>query len=307
MSRLLEYMNENKKVGTFGIAYLDERLRGILKGDLIVLGARSGAGKSTLSNIIATTNARLGVKVALFSLENFKDDNFVEKAYYFYKKEVDDYSLSLRDFASGDFDICREALEKAEKYAEKCYEGINIISRQLNFNIEDLKNGIIDQVKNKGVHLIVLDHLDYVDKYDNDTDYTHINSLMKTIREVQDEYKVAVVAISHLRKTYNSKVTPVIPSIDEFIGSSNKVKEATCVIMFAPDDEENFQMAKESLGKKSTWCCIRKLRMGGIDNKAAKLVFNTKTGDYDKKYALYAVNYSGTKITELERAGMNDF
>ena len=47
------------------------------------------------------------------------DDNFVEKAYYYYKKETRDYSLSLRDFASGDFDICREALDKAEKYAEE--------------------------------------------------------------------------------------------------------------------------------------------------------------------------------------------
>ena len=211
-----------------------------------------------------------------------------------------DYSLSLRDFASGDFDICRDALDKAEKYAEECYKGINVINRQLNFSIEDLKNGIIDQVKNKGVHLIVLDHLDYVDKYDNDTDYTHMNSLMKTIRELQDEYKVAVVAISHLRKAYNSKVSPVIPSIDEFIGSSNKVKEATCVIMFAPDDEGNYKMAKDNTGKKSTWCCIRKLRMGGIDNRAAKLIFNTKTGDYDKNYELYSVDYAGIKTELIE-------
>lgn len=299
-SRLLKYMSENKKVGVFGITYLDEKLKGILRGDLIVVGARSGAGKSTLSNIIATVNARLGVKVALFSLENFKDDNFVEKAYYYYKKEMKDYSLSLRDFASGDFDICREALDKAEKYAEECYKGINVINRQLNFSIEDLKNGIIDQVKNKGVNLIVLDHLDYVDKYDNDTDYTHMNSLMKTIRELQDEYKVAVVAISHLRKVYNSKISPIIPSIDEFIGSSNKVKEATCVIMFAPDDEGNYKMAKDNTGKKSTWCCIRKLRMGGIDNRAAKLIFNTKMGDYDKNYELYSVDYSGIKVELIE-------
>ena len=299
-SRLLKYMSENKKVGIFGITYLDEKLKGILRGDLIIIGARSGAGKSTLSNIIAKVNARLGVKVALFSLENFKDDNFVEKAYYEYIRQMKDYSISLRDFASGDFDICREALDKAEEYAEQCYKGINVINRQVNFSIEDLKNGIIDQVKNKGVNLIVLDHLDYVDKYDNDTDYTHMNSLMKTIRELQDEYKVAVVAISHLRKAYNSKFSPIIPSIDEFIGSSNKVKEATCVIMFAPDDEGNYKMAKDNTGKKSTWCCVRKLRMGGIDNRAAKLIFNTRTGDYDKNYELYSVDYAGTKTELIE-------
>lgn len=300
MGRLLDYMSENKKVGVFGITYLDDRLRGILKGDLIVIGARSGAGKSTLSNIIATVNAKLGVKVALFSLENFKDDNFVERAYYFYKRDVRQYDLSLRDFASGDFDICKESLEKAEQYAENCYKNINVINRQTNFTIEDLKTGIIDQVRNKGVHLIVLDHLDYVDKYDNDSDYTHMNSLMKTIREVQDEYKIAVVAISHLRKNMNAKFAPVIPSIDEFIGSSNKVKEATCVIMFAPDDEGNFKLAGENTGKRSTWCCVRKLRMGGVDNKAAKLIFNTKTGTYDHGYELYKTDYAGIKTELIE-------
>ena len=303
MSRLLDYMSANKKVGAFGISYLDEKLRGILKGDLIVVGARSGAGKSTLSNIIATTNAKLGVKVALFSLENFTDDNFTEKAFYYYRKKMGDYSLSLRDFASGDFDKCFEVLDEAEKYAEKCFKGINIINRQLNFSIEKLKETMIDQVKNQGVHLIVLDHLDYVDKYDNDTDYVHMNSLMKTIRALQDEFKVAVVTISHLRKSYNSKVSPIIPSIDEFIGSSNKVKEATCVIMFAPDDEGNFKMAQDDvgLGKRSTWCCVRKLRMGGIDNKCAKLIFNSKTGDYDPSYELYSVDYSGCKVQKIER------
>lgn len=300
MSRITKYMEENRKVGIFGIDYLDKKLKGILKGDLIVIGARSGAGKSTLSNIIAMTNAKLGVKVALFSLENFPDDNFVEKAYYIYKKEVKDYSLSLRDFASGDFDICFEALEKAEKGAEECYKGINIINRQINFDIEKLKNEFINQVKNENVDLIILDHLDYVDKYDDETDYTHINSLMKTIRALQDEYKVAVVAISHLRKMYNSKTTPIIPSMDEFIGSSNKVKEATCVIMFAPDDKTNFEMAKNDTGRRSTWCCVRKLRMGGIDNKAARLVFNTKTGDYDKNYEIYSVDYSGYKTELIE-------
>lgn len=302
MSRIIKYMENNRKVGIFGIDYLDKKLNGILKGDLIVLGARSGAGKSTLSNIIAMTNARLGVKVALFSLENFPDDNFVEKAYYIYKREAQAWDLSLREFASGDFDICLEALEKAEKEAEECFKGINIINRQLRFDIEKLKEEFINQVRNENVDLIILDHLDYVDKYEQDNDYTHINSLMKTIRELQDEYKIAVVAISHLRKMYNSKTSPKIPSMDEFIGSSNKVKEATCVIMFAPDDETNFKTAKNDTGRRSTWCCVRKLRMGGIDNKAAKLVFNTKTGTYDKNYEMYSVDYSGYN-TELIEGG----
>ena len=298
--RLLDYMENNQMVGIFGVDYLDKKLRGILKNDLIVIGARSGAGKSTLSNIIATANAKKGTKVALFSLENFPDDNFVEKAFYHYRYLVQDYTLSLRDFASGNFDKDFDSLAKSQEYAEKCFENIKMINRQTNFDIEEIKKQII-LCSQEGYKLIILDHLDYVDKFANDTDYTHMNSLMKTIREAQDAFNVAVVAISHLRKNQSMKEPPVIPSMDEFIGSSNKVKEATCVVMFAPDDKSNFDMVKNEGNDniKSTWCCVRKLRMGGIDNKAARLFFDTKTGTYLDSYRLFTVNYSGTRVEEI--------
>lgn len=103
-----------------------------------------------------------------------------------------------------------------------------------------LKNDMISAVANDGCKLLIIDHLDYLDK-DNpaDNDVTHMTELMRTIRELQDDFGVAVIAISHLRKPANAKFMPAVPSVDEFIGSSNKVKEATSVIMFAPDDKEN--------------------------------------------------------------------
>lgn len=298
--RLLDYMEKNQIVGVFGVDYLDQKLKGILKNDLIVIGARSGAGKSTLSTIIATANAKKGTTVALFSLENFPDDNFVEKAFYHYRYLTQDYTLSLREFASGNFDKDLDALTKSQAYAEKCFENIKMINRQAKFDIEDIKKQIV-LCSQEGYKLIILDHLDYVDKYGNDTDYTHINSLMKTIREAQDAFNVAIVAISHLRKNQSFKAPPKIPSVDEFIGSSNKVKEATCVIMFAPDDETNVDMVTNEGNDniKCTWCCIRKLRMGGIDNKAAKLFFDVKTGTYLDNYRLYSVDYSGVNIKEI--------
>lgn len=299
MERLINYMKENEKVGIFGIPYLDWKLNGILKNDLILIGARSGAGKSTLANIIATANKKNGTKVALFSLENFKDDGFVEKAFYKYRKLTNNYQISLRQFASGEFIKDEEALTKSEKYAEECFKNIEMVNRQHNFGIEQVKESIIKQAEN-GCKLIILDHLDYVDKYDNDTEYTHMNSLMKTIREAQDCFHVAVVAMSHLRKGYNAKIMPKVPSMDEFIGSSNKVKEATAVIMFAPDDESNQKSTAVRMQEmKATWCCVRKLRMGGIDNRAVQLMFNTKYGTYEDDYQTYAVDYSGCNLEKI--------
>lgn len=294
MSRLQDYMKNNRKVGCFGIKYLDDRLRGILKGDLILIGARSGAGKSTIAELIATTNSQKGVKVTLLSLENFKDDNFVQKAYYKYKSISGDWELSQRDFASGDFRINQYALNTAENYAENLFKNIHIINRQkFTYGVEQLKNSIIDAVENQGSELIIIDHIDYLDHEANQSENEHMTCLMREIRDAQYAFKVPVVAISHLRKTPFSKGDVIIPSLDEFIGSSNKVKEATCIIMLAPDDESNMQC---NASVKSTWCCIRKLRMGGIDNKAAKIYFDVRQGQYMDTYHVYSVNYSGTKI-----------
>lgn len=294
MSKLQEYMLQNTKVGYFGNTYLDDRLKGILKGDLVLIGARSGSGKSTIAENIATYNASRDVKVTLISLENFEGDNYITSAYYEYKRLTQNWALDLRDFASGDFKIDMFALEKAEKFAENKFKNINLINRQEDYTREDLKNDIITQVKNEKTQLIIIDHLDYLDKYENETDISHISCLMKEIRQAQYAFKVPVVAISHLRKNNNSEIK--IPNVDEFIGSSNKVKESTCVIMFAPDDEANMN---NNSSLKATWCCVRKLRMGGVDNKAARLFFNQKTGNYEDEYNLFKVNYSGTKIEPL--------
>lgn len=292
---LKKYMEQNKKVGVFGVSYLDYKLRGILQGDLIIIGSRSGAGKSTIAEQIAKANK--ANKPSLFSLEDFEGDSFIKAAYYKYIQETKDYVLSLRDFASGDFQADMFALHRAEEHAKATFEGVNIINRKRDFGIVELKEGIIKEVEENNAKLIIIDHLDYVSKYSNESDIQHINDLMRTIRNVQDSFKVAVVAISHLRKSPHVKDAPIIPSMEEFIGSSNKVKEATVVVMLAPDDEGNMETTDKT--KRLTWCCIRKLRMGGIDNTAAKIVFDTNTGQYIEQFHLYRVNYSGTQVEKI--------
>ena len=293
MSKLTDYWKQNKKVGSFGIKYLDDTLRGILKGDLILIGARSGAGKSTIAELIATANSQKGVKVTLLSLENFKDDNFMQKAYYRYKSVSQEWDLNQRDFASGNFEPNEYALREAEKYAEEQYKNIDVINRQkFEFGIESLKTSIIEAVEKNKSELIIIDHIDYLDKEIGQSENEHITCLMREIRDAQYAFKVPVIAISHLRKS-NSKEDVKVPGLDEFIGSSNKVKESTCVIMLAPDDEGNMQTDSRN---KSTWCCIRKLRMGGIKNEAAKIYFDTRRGEYLDSYNVYRINYGGTKV-----------
>lgn len=298
--KLNDYIKDNTLCAKFGIKYLDDKLEGILQGDLILLGARSGAGKSTIADIIATHNAQNGVKVTLISLENFEGDNFIAKAYYKYKESIKDHNLTIRKFASGQFKANAEALRIAEDYANKQYENVHLINRRKDYTIDNLFDDIVGAVCKESSQLVVIDHIDYLDKTDNESEIAHITKLIKTIRNAQYVYKVPVIAISHLRKPTNQRDNVIVPSVDEFIGSSNKVKESTCVIMLAPDEEDNLQNMDNL---KSTWCCIRKLRMGGVDNKAARIYFDTKTGNYKPNYDVFKVNYSGTKVEEIIPSG----
>ena len=299
MSRMTDYWDVNSNVGYFGINYLDKELRGIAKSDLILIGARSGAGKSTIANRIFQKNCEDGRKCALFSLENFTDDLYSHDVMIEYKNITHNYSITPRIWQMNEFKIDYEALEKAEKIVEERYSGKYIVNRQLGYTKEKLKEDMIKAVKG-GKELIILDHIDYVDKDNpNADDITFMTDLMKTIRALQDEYKVAVVALSHLRKPTYRNTSVIIPNENEFIGSSNKSKEATVVILISPDDDGNIKRMDDNL--KGTWFCIRKLRGGGINNKCAKLIYDRRTDEYMDSYELYSVNYEGTKTEFLEK------
>lgn len=298
MKNIKQYMTDNKRIGYFGNSYLDYKLKGINKGDLILIGSRTGAGKSTIAEFIATYNAHKGVKVTLISLENFEGDNILNKAYYYYKLITGNSELHIRDFMCGEFDIDEDALAQAENYAKDCYKNINLITRPpQGFTQEDLKECLTDAKVNKNSELVIIDHLDYFDKLYRETDNEHITKLMNEIREAQYALKIPIVAISHLRK--NGDRECIIPSIDEFIGSSNKAKQATIVIVFAPDDKLNEERAGTWDNKlKSTFCCVRKLRHGGCDNTVGRLEYDTRKGEYSDFWAEHKINYYGTKISE---------
>ena len=301
MSRQTEYWERNYEVGSFGIKYLDKELQGIAKSDLILIGARSGAGKSTIANRIFQKNCDDGKKCALFSLENFNDDLYSHDVMIEYKNITKCFYITPRMWQMNKFKIDYEALEQAEAIVEKRYEGKYIVNRQFEYTKEKLKQDMIKACEN-GKELIILDHIDYVDKDNpNSDDLTFMTDLMKTIRALQDKYQVAVVALSHLRKPTVAKESVIIPNENEFIGSSNKSKEATCVILIAPDDDGNMKMQDDNI--KATWFCIRKLRNGGISNKCARLFYDKQNDLYLDEYEIYGVNYVGTKTEFIEKVG----
>lgn len=274
---------ETSPVGTYGVKFLDDYLVSINKKELILIGASSGCGKSTLAQKIAVTNAKNGVKVGLFSLENSKGDTLRKEIYNEYKRLTQSWDMSFRKFNlmihNQEFDS--EIYEVAEKQAKDTLEGVWLYEKpSRGFTIDDLKVQFDKSVAEDGCKLIIIDHLDYFDQLEQDRndDCKFIRILMKMIRELMERYDVPVVAFSQFRKPTDQKM--IIPTQYEFYGSSDKAKIATTVIVMARNYKDT--QTETDKYKIHTYIAIRKDRFGMI--KMADCVYNLRLACYTENY-----------------------
>ena len=281
----------NEYVGQYGIGYLDNVLHGILKSDLVLIGARTGAGKSTIANQIAYYNAKNGVKVSLFSLENYENEFELIELFKECHKKSPYLEIDFRSFKSRLKTYPDEILKESFEIVKNNNKNINIVARKPNgFNIETMAKYFVDHARN-GSQLFVIDHIDYFDMHNpGASENQNITEIMREIRKLQDIYHVPVILISHLKKGLKETI---VPTLEDFMGTSNKTKEATTVILIAPDDTENTGQPNYI---KKTWICIRKERGLGFFNVACNIGFNLHTKSYEEDYDIFKVNYWGTKI-----------
>ena len=298
LKELKQKLYENRLRANYGVNYLDVNLQGIFSHELVLIGARSGAGKSTIASNIAKKNSREGKKVVLYSLENDEGSTFLEEVYKHYKA-LSGIKLSLREFLKGYDLLDNEILQNSITRTKETFENIHLIERKPEgFNIKHMAESMVKLSREYQPDLYVIDHIDYFDMHNpNANDNQNISEIMKEIRSIQGVYGIPVILISHLKKGVRDSI---VPTLEDFFGTSNKVKEATTVILFAPDDEKN---SKDPSDIKNTWICIRKDRFGGYKNTVANVGFDTRINEYRKWYDLYSVNYWGDKV---ERIGGNE-
>ena len=278
-------------VGAFGMGYLDKNLHGILKSDMILIGARTGAGKTTIANQLAYHNATNGIKVSLFSLENYAGEFELTEIFKECHRLEPNLDIDFREFKSKQKMFSEPTLEKAHGIFKENMKNIQLVSRKPDgFNIEDMEKYFMDHAR-KGSQLFIFDHIDYFDLHKpKATENENISDIMRAMRKLQDVYSVPLIVISHLRKGIKETI---VPTLEDFMGTSNKVKEASMVILLAPDDDENSSTPDYI---KRTWICIRKERGLGFFNTVCNVGFDIKRKMYEDAYEIHKVNYWGTKI-----------
>jgi len=305
---LEEIFSRNLWALDFGISFLDKCFTSISRSDLILIGAPSGAGKSELVTHIATSNAEKGKRVCFFALEAEKTE--IETR-IIYKKAADLYfkdhnrpklNMSYENFYWNKLgEKFFPYVEESRKHCVKDLATLSTVYRgSENFDVKTLEDNI-NFIKHE-TDLIIIDHLHYFDIEGKNENY-EVTQIVKKIRDLSLLNGVPIILVAQFKKSDRKKEF-IIPSLDDFHGTSNTVKMCTKAIIIAPDLEpQNF-----SVKKFGSYMQAAKYRVNGSKMRyVAKVSFDIETNRYDDSFVLGVLKKGGTEFYPLDKHDYPDW
>lgn len=298
-----------RDVLSFGVGYLDDALGGITSRDLVLVGAKSGVGKTALATMAALHNIECGRRVHYFALE--AEDREIERRMKFqvaanlyfadrsksFDAPVDirylDWYLGRLERTMGPYD--RQADELLREKMRRLYTFYRLDS----FTGEDFCNRL-EEIKGE-TDLVILDHLHYVDTTDENENRGYKRTV-KLIRDAVLRANKPVIVVAHVRKS-DRRNEALIPTQEDFHGSSDVPKIATKAVMLAP--------ARDQPRPRSylwpTYMQVVKCRLDStLTHYAALLNFNLRENRYESHYELGKLGEGGAvfnRLSEDERPG----
>lgn len=285
--------------------YLDDLLRAILPNDLILLGAPTGLGKTDLALSIAMNNAIAERRVAYFALEAEELElemrtKFAWLSTEAYRRNIPRKGeLNYTDWYLGRCeDIVGDELNReADRHFLAKLGGLRTFYRGLHFDKADLR-AAIDAV-HAHVDLIVIDHLHYVDAEDGTDENRAIGDTVKAIRDTALIIGKPIILVAHLRKK-DPRMKQLVPTIDDFHGSSNITKICTQAITIAP--ATMLELPDLKWYQAPTFVSVLKDRRAGAPPFVALTMFDKRTRRYDDAYTLGRMTKGGTEWEPIKPA-----
>lgn len=300
-----------KKHLPYGIGYLRDALGVISPRELVLVGAGPGVGKTQMVTKLAQVVAQQGYPIDYFALEG---EEFEIERRIKYGILADAYYRSLaRDPEKPKEHICYSwwyhgavdhvlgPLEKDKEIQENLVQAVqnmNVLYRAGGqFDAKVLQKQLIKRVQKS--RLVIIDHLHYVDTDDRSDENRGYKEVVKVIRDIILEYGVPVFLVAHLRK--GDRRSPVIASLDDFMGTSDIGKIATTAILLgrafdrvAPENEPWL---------KPTYINIPKCRLEGERTwYTACGYFNPRINDYQDGYVLGQMSQDRSSWSPLEQS-----
>lgn len=235
-------LTQRDRILSFGVEFLNVALGGIFPHDLVLLGAKTGIGKTALASCIALANAKVGKRVHYFALE--AEDREIERRVKFQllsemvrrgvgpreaaKLNYLDWYVGRLDSLTGRFEAGADAaLRDAFKHLHTYYRTSEFYAEQFEVMVREIQ---------ADTDLVILDHLHYVDSEDSNENRGY-KLVVKKIRDVALSIGKPVVVVAHVRKG-DRRAAQLVPSIEDFHGTSDVPKIATKAIMLAPAHDQ---------------------------------------------------------------------
>lgn len=290
-----ERLKNAKNPCKFGIAYLDECLSGIYANDLIVVGASSGLGKTEIAVHFAITNVLLGKRVHFFALEAEAQEierrikyKLIADIFYNVIRRYSNKSIDYADWYSGkiDEDVAPYEAEVDEMLRETYPTLTTIYRNHGDYTIQDFEKQLL-AIQDE-TDLIIIDHLHYFDS-DEQNENKAVKEIVKKIRDLALQLGKAIVLISHVRKK-DRRWKQLVPSLEDFHGSSDIGKIATKAITLAP-----CRSGASDKTKFPTFISVVKNRTGSSRTRCLALTtFDVTKNKYSEEY------YLGVETNESE-------
>lgn len=284
---------------SYGIPFLDKTLNGILRDELILIGAPSGAGKTQIATNIALYNAVMGKRVHFFALEAV--ENEIERRMVFELMAEEFYRDRLRpelgrplnylDWIHGRFG---EKVEPYEINATAKMQDITGLSTfyktTKSFSIDDLITNVMAIADE--TDLIVIDHINFFD-YDSSNENAELKKIAKAAIELVQLNKKPIVLISHFRKNLK-QFSELIAGLDEFHGSSDVAKISTTAITLGKGP-------RISDTQFETYVRVAKARYGGERARfVGKMIFDIQRNGYLDTWSPGELSPDGKEFIECE-------
>lgn len=242
-----------------GFSYLDHKLTGLGRSDLIILAARPGMGKTSFALNIATNVAKQGVPVIIFSLEMTKDQLAAR---------------ILSSEAAVDSHLFRHGIEK-----ESDWEDLTRVSEMIGplpMYLDDTSSITIPEMKSKirrinrtaaaggqkPVGLVIIDYLQLMSSGKrNENRVQEISEITRNLKIMAKDLHVPVISLSQLSRSAEKGRADHRPMLSDLRDSGSIEQDADVVLFLYRDSYYNSDDAEET-DTEVAQCIIAKNRHG---------------------------------------------
>lgn len=286
-------MLEKRTICRYPIKYLQDELKDITTGDMIMIAANTGSGKSTISRLFMENAIQENCPVVLYSLE---DQQGIPAANECYQEFVGagNYNIDFKTWLKDNtlhpekyVEFRKKAMEKANRTNADGLK-LRIVHEQGTDKQWTLKDVILEIRKEvaQGYKLFIIDHIDVLVPSERPEDMVNaVRWLWKTVCE----YNIALITFSQLasRRSMDS----LCPGLDDLRGSKAKIHTPTVVISLARHIYGQYSLFDDPK-YKPTYMRILKNRFG---NTSCAVVY-FYNGRYHDTYTKVECNELGTYI-----------